>query len=450
MSDLVLRDDQLKDARWLLDVRRGGLFNDPGTGKSFPAITAALELRDYAVTLIVAPQYLLWNWRDMLVDFGVPESEIGICIGERAERNAILQREYDFTLVNYEMFSYADRFPTLLKRQWDLVICDESHRLRGRNSAMTKAAYRLKCDRFWALTGTPLVTNAADVFPILKIIDKDRFRSYWRFVDEWCKTETNPWATIVRGPKTPEDYFRMLQGYFIMRPFDSIPELKGVTAVEHAPFYVTLPKSVMAAHKRAKKEYVLEHPTMEKIEVTSAGAMLSYLRRMCSWPPTQEQPKWKVLKDLLLENGDEQIIVFCWFHDTVDGLVERIRQEVRGTRPVEVVTGSFSAVQKDEAIRRHRLSSNGILIANIAACNEGVNLQTGHIVVFYEQDYLRTANEQAIARCKRMGQEQVVQVYNIVARKTVEEAVYRTQLGHKRVIHQPIRQLMHELYAIPD
>ena len=296
---VILRKDQTEDMDWLLKGDRRGLFNDPGTGKSFPAIMAALDY-DAPHNLLVAPQYLLYNWVDMLVDdFGVPREEIGFELGETPKRNAVLENtDLRWTLINYEWFSYWSKFPQLLKRKWDVTIADECHKVRGRNSASTKAMYKLKTDVLWPMTGTPICNNAGDVFPYLKMMDKERFRSYWRFVDEFCKQEMTPWGILVKGPLEDRGYFEMLQQYATMRPFDSIPELTKIKSVEK-PMFVELPASVIASHRRALKEYILDHPNLERVEKDSAGAILHLLRKMCSFPPTQEQPKWKVLAELM-------------------------------------------------------------------------------------------------------------------------------------------------------
>jgi SNF2 family DNA or RNA helicase len=442
----ILRKDQREDAVFLCGGARRGLFNDPGTGKSFPAIQAAMQDAPRHI-LLVAPQYLLYNWYDMLTGtYMVPREHVALAVGERAQRNAILDdTEPLFTLINYEMFSFHDRYPNLLKRTWDVTIADECHKWRGRNSKSTKAAYKLKTDRLMPLTGTYMISNAADVFPILKMLDKERFRSYWRFVEEFCVTSQTPWGIVPGRPRSYDDYQEMLSEYVTLRPFTSIPELKDVHAVEKA-LEVDLPKSVMSMHRRALKEYVVEHPNIETIEEDSVGAILHILRKLCSFPPTDAQPKWQVVKELLSEYPDEQVVIFTWYHDTANLLTDRVRKAFP-KRPVRTITGKLPAEARHQAVVEHRATDNGIVVANLAALREGENLQTGRIVIFFEEDYTRAMNEQGIARVKRYLQEREVLVYHVIARHTVDHAVYRTQARHLRDI-QPLRALLRELYAL--
>jgi hypothetical protein len=55
---------------------------------------------------------------------------------------------------------------------------------------------------------------------------------------------------------------------------------------------------------------------------------------------------------------------------------------------------------------------------------EGINLQIGRIIINYDLPWNPMAVEQRIGRVHRYGQQETVQVYNLVARDTVEEKIY--------------------------
>ena len=70
-----------------------------------------------------------------------------------------------------------------------------------------------------------------------------------------------------------------------------------------------------------------------------------------------------------------------------------------------------------------------IVIATMASMQEGVNLQEAKSVVFAEHHYLPSTIEQSMARVRRFGQTDPVNVYHVLAKGTVDASVWRVMLG---------------------
>ena len=150
-----------------------------------------------------------------------------------------------------------------------------------------------------------------------------------------------------------------------------------------------------------------------------------------------EDTKWRELERILDDplvldpkgGARRKIVVFTEARDTLDYLARRIRDRTGEPECVEIIHGSVPrdrrraiivAFNDDPTIR--------FLLANDAA-GEGVNLQRGaHLMVNYDLPWNPNRLEQRFGRIHRIGQTEVCHLWNLVATKTREGAVYERLL----------------------
>jgi SNF2 family DNA or RNA helicase len=417
-----LDDYQKKSARLLVQNRRFGLFDEMGVGKTHPTIASSLHVRDSAKapTLITVPGYAMNGWVEKIAQVD-SSATVGVCWQklERAQREEVLHGNTDFILCNYHMWN---TYAAMQKRTWHGFVWDEAHRLRGRNSLWTKKIFQLqnvgnrnRNAWFWFLTGSPMVRNGGDLWPFLHMMDRDTFNGYWDFVRMHCETTIDPWSeTVNDGVRDPKKFSNLLSRHSIRRMCKDIPQLASLSSVE-STIWVDLPKSVLDAMRAAKKSFILEHPGVEPYEADGGGALVAKLALWCSVPPTKQNPKLDALCELL-EDTPERVIVWTWYTNTANAVRERLESKYKGKRKVSLVTGNSSDTSRLDAVRTYNMFPDCILVANIAALNESVDLQLGRRQIFLEESELPQDNDQAIARQKRRGQVSPVQVVRLLAR----------------------------------
>jgi len=86
-------------------------------------------------------------------------------------------------VVSKDIFKIDSKyFRDLRKKKKNLIFCsivDEAHFLRNYQSQQSKSVYTLKDSEYkMALTGTPIVNHASDIFGILKFLQPDVYTSY--------------------------------------------------------------------------------------------------------------------------------------------------------------------------------------------------------------------------------------------------------------------------------
>lgn len=428
---------QQKSMQWLYENPYIILGDDPGVGKTHPAIFAAKQVISLSPNLIVCPAYLAENWKYELERCG--ETDIVVIVSNTPkEKRQLLKEHHTWTIISYAFLSMIEYKHLLAKKNskyhidspkiqmrikyrkllldnsWATLIFDEAHRLRNRNSLSTRAAHHLRkrVDRIWMLTGTPTVANSGDLFPLLKLCDPKKYSSYWRFVNEHCHLVQNPWTTIIGELKNSNNFHNILKKYMLRRTLHNM--LPNIPEVIEQTITVELSKANRSLYDKAKKEFWLgDNPLL------SGGAVIAALRQLTS----RDEAKINAVLGLIEDLPNEKIIIFTWYRATVKQIVDKLNAD-----NVYSITGANTAKNKQEIIGKYRGGSEQkILVATLGALKEGVNLQFGRIVIFIEEDWLAATNDQAVARLHRRGQTQTVLKYVIHANKTVDQTVHRIQ-----------------------
>ena len=488
---LPLSDYQEVSRDFLLEASGiAGLFDEPGVGKTAPTIVAAWEkhVETGLPVLITCPAYLVENWAWEISRFAPARATVSLANGSGpAARREALQAEAAFVIQSYANWSakvpkpkakakdqytaedlesldsyeaarpprYSGprpgefQYPELHERQWAVAVFDEGHRLRGRSSQCTKHVFELRRARsanvatpLWVLTGTPILNNPGDLFPLLHLWDKKRFSSYWNFVGDYCRVTKTPWATEVgQLRKGMEDEFQELVASFALRR--TLKDIPSLSALEHVEkdYFVRMPASVNKTINRAREEYVLEHEDLEAVEfVSGGGALYARLRQLGTVPPTREKPKVEFCLEFL-EDAVGPVVVYTWYKDSAQGVAEGLS---KSRRPVTVITGDVPTARRAALVDNWKEQKDGILVATISSLKEGISLIHAKDVIFLEHSELPADQDQCIARLKRRGQTDVVRVHHVWARNTPDMAIKRhlgeRHLGLKQALTSWLRE----------
>lgn len=464
-----LSDYQLTSRDFLLDRKFAGLFDEPGVGKTPPTIVAAYELvkKERVPALVTCPAYLIDNWELEISRFA-PGARVVKANGSgyEARRHSIAFSEADFVLTSYNNWSskwtsktaesYSKKnnldwtpeagtfqYAELHKLTWATCIFDEGHRLRGRSSQGTKHVFELRRTKtpnvqtpIWVLTGTPIVNNPGDMYPLLHMWDKRNYKSYWNFVGEYCRVVKTPWSTEVgQLRKGMDEQFQELLGEFsIRRTLADIPSLASLDQLDR-DYLVGLPPSVLKTMKTAREEYIIEHEDLAKAEfVSGGGALYAKLRQLATVPPTVEKPKIDFVSDFLQDHFGP-VVVYVWYKNSAREVASAL---AKTKRPVTLVTGDVDASKRGALVDKWKAQSNGVLVATISSLKEGISLVHAQDVIFLEHSELPADLEQCVARLKRRGQTSLVHVHNVFAKGSPDMAIRRhlkeRNLGLKRAL----------------
>ncbi len=119
---------------------------------------------------------------------------------------------------------------------------------------------------------------------------------------------------------------------------------------------------------------------------------------------------------------NERFVIFTQYRDTLDFLAEELGK-MFGAGTIATLKGG-PLDDKIAAMEAFWRENGARFLISTSAGGEGVNLQVGRVLFNYDLPWNPMAVEQRIGRIHRYGQQDTVQVYNLLAEDTVEERIY--------------------------
>lgn len=155
-------------------------LNDRGTGELTkrktiipPKETGCAKGRPRP-TLIICPMGLISHWITQLDSHVRPSIPIKLFVdyGTTRAKDAQELKEQDIVITTYgTLASHSSNESPVFAIEWLRVILDEGHIVKNIKTRTAKAVLRLKCDRKWIITGTPIQNNLEELYPLIEWLD---------------------------------------------------------------------------------------------------------------------------------------------------------------------------------------------------------------------------------------------------------------------------------------
>ena len=427
-TDAPLRDYQKAGVNFLVTAKRAILGDDMGLGKTLQAIMAC-EAEQFHRALIICPNTLKWVWHDEIRKWTGKNATV-IGGGRKHREQGLKAYKGGYLIINYES---ARLHPEIQEGEWDVMICDEAHRLKNRKALQTQFVRRIKTNHAYMVTGTPMMNRTEELWSLLNILYPKTFTSFWRFVDMYCQKNTTYYGTeILPGTdEQTEDLREILQPIMIRRRKDEV-----LTELP-AKVYQRLPVEL-----EGRQKAMYQQMERDAIAVLSEGAIaapvviaqITRLRQIAVGaqlldPEIDSSAKFRALDEILDTHLEtHKVVVFSQFRQAIELLEERYA----ALGPVSV-TGTVSQEDRTTATRRFQTDDNcRIMLSTIQAGGLGLTWTAADIVVFLDRHWTPAMNTQAEDRLHRLGQRNSVTVINLVAKDTVEEWI-ETLLEEKQI-----------------
>ncbi|NLE36790.1 MAG: DEAD/DEAH box helicase family protein, partial [Pirellulaceae bacterium] len=314
------------------------LADEMGLGKTMQAITTIRLLvrrRELRSVLLVCPKPLVTNW---LREFALwaPELSTVAIEGNSARRHwQWLLPDVPVKIVNYEIV-HRDR-DFLAENEshaaFDLIVLDESQRIKNRHSATSQAVRSLRARRRWALTGTPVENSAEDLVGIFEFLAPGYLSSEMR----------------------PRRMGRAVGDYILRRTKEKVlsdlpPRLFRDAELELSP-------EQQAAYELAEGEGVVHLNELgSQITIQHVFELVLRLKQICNFDPaTGTSSKLERLEaDLeeVADSGRKALVFSQWV-----GAIDRLREPLRRFGPLEY-HGRVPPSRRDAVINRFRDDPN--------------------------------------------------------------------------------------------
>lgn len=436
------RDYQIFGARFLLERERGGLFFDPGLGKTATTLLAFLALRRLGraeKALIVAPlrvAYLVWPEQIAFWD-QFRGLRVSIVHGSPSKRREALKADADLYVINPEGVADLARGVAAgsmkIPPGCSTLVVDESTRFKNYSAACWKALRSLlgHFPRRYILTGTPCANSLEDLYTQIFILDEGarlgrnitRFRLRWFYRGGFKGRE---WLPLPNAKTEIEAAIADLVLRLDAKDWLDLPSLV-VNDIE-----VALPPAVLAAYRKLEKALLFEVENGGEVVAESASAKYNFCRQVANGgiytdaevegvrpADTVHSAKVEALSGLVDELGGKPLLVAYQFrHDL---------QRLLAWRKAPYIGAGVSPAESDRIVKRWNEGKIPLLYCQPRSMSHGLNMQkaANDVAWFGLPDDL-DVYIQTNARIYRQGVTgDQVRIHRILARGTVDFAIRR-------------------------
>lgn len=440
--DEILRPYQKIGFQWLKTLKANGfggiLADDMGLGKTLQVIALLVSER-IGRAIIISPASLVFNWNSELERFA-PDLIVYMVIGsadqrkeiiENAEENAILLTSYD-----------------LLKRDIDIYkemhfvhsVIDEAQYIKNHNTQAARAVKEIQADFKLALTGTPVENSLSELWSIFDYIMPGFLYSYQRFRKDFelpIVQNQNEQALV---------HLQKMIGPFILRRLKKnvLTELPDKNEENVFVRMEGEQKELYDAHVKRLRMMLDKTSDAEfsqsKIQIL---AELTRLRQLCCDPALvmEGYKKESAKLDLCMEmiqnavNGGHKILLFSQFTSMLDRIEKRLKMSEIS---YYALTGATSKEKRSSLVNAFQQDETSVFCISLKAGGTGLNLTAADIVIHYDPWWNVAAQNQATDRAHRIGQDNLVTVYRLIAKGTIEENILKLQEKKQELAEQVI------------
>ena len=159
---------------------------------------------------------------------------------------------------------------------------------------------------------------------------------------------------------------------------------------------------------------------------------ITRLRQLCCYPGlVYENYKGNSSKlDMCMElvqnavNGGHKILLFSQFTTMLDELAARLK---KAKISFYMLTGATSKEKRAQLVKAFNRDETSVFCISLKAGGTGLNLTAADIVIHYDPWWNLAVQNQATDRAHRIGQKNVVSVYRLFMKDTIEERIRALQ-----------------------
>jgi len=414
------------------------LADEPGLGKTAQALLAAQVTNSYPL-LVVVPSVVKMNWARE-VERWTPNRSATVIHGSGENLDAFA----DVVIVNYDVL---DRHIGWLRTLgFKGMVVDEAHFIKNRESQRSKYVLDLAKSILTrspralmiALTGTPLINTIED------------FRAIWQFLG-WIDGD-KPTAMLMERLEenglTPADF-----GFFaearqtvidmgiVRRKKIDVASNLPAKRIADMPVELddelgrTIREAETALQKRLLERYrravslsrtehersdlvrMVAHAELDESKAAKTGDNVFTMVRKIG------QAKAVLAADYTaqLARSVGKVVFFAKHIDVMDAAEETLAKRglktvsIRGDQSTEFRQSQVDAFNNDPEV--------SVVVASLTAAGVGLNLQAASNVVLAELSWTSAEQTQAIDRVHRIGQQEPVTAWRIIASQTIDAKI---------------------------
>ncbi|MFA5061337.1 MAG: SNF2-related protein [Candidatus Pacearchaeota archaeon] len=424
------------------------LADEVGLGKT---ITSGMVIKEgisrglFKNILILSPPSLVDQWVTELEE----KFEIKFKIIESPED----WTAHNYTIASIDRVKIYDKTERSFRHKkaheiiWDLVIVDEAHKLKEKNTIRWRFVDKLNKKRFLLLTATPFQNDLFELYNLLHLLKKGHLGTIKEFRKKFLYKGNK------RYPLNPTELKKKLEEVMIRRRRDEtgieykqrIPKIINVELTEkEKKIYENTVRLLKENYFQASGEKIngrlVVFAILPKITSSSKSAIESLQRitenenyHKATRNIAQEiledyknldrdskiEKLLELIKEIRKRSDDEKILIYTRHPTTLKYIVEKL---IPFNLSIIEFQGGLDREEKTRRIKEFREGKGDILISTDTGA-EGLNFQFCRNLINYDLPWNPMSVEQRIGRLDRIGQKREIYIYSFATKGTMEEHV---------------------------
>jgi SNF2 family DNA or RNA helicase len=329
--------------------------------------------------------------------------------------------------------------------QFEYIIADEAQNIKNAATQNAKAIKALQGRVRLALTGTPIENSLAELWSIFDFVMPGYLHAYSKFMRLYeypiVKEDDARQAEKLRKQIAPFLLRRVKKSVLTELPDKTETLLQAQMTDEQTKLYRA---NLLAAQGE------LNAIADQRIQVL---ALLTRLRQICCHPSlifddyVSGSGKLTLALETIqmaVESG-HRVLLFSQFTAMLDILKQALK-------PLPYtyfyLDGATKSKERMEMTQRFNQGERDMFLISLKAGGVGLNLTGADVVIHYDPWWNPSVMEQASDRAHRFGQQRAVQVFNLVAKDSIEEKIMQLQQKKRKLIDAVMVEGGHMLSAL--
>ena len=394
--------------------------------------------------LVVAPASVVAVWPKELQEYAEFKYTCRTLLGDKASRLKQLSdlEKFPFkalkvAVINYESTWRDGIFEALQEFDADMIIADESQRIKTHDAAQSKAMHQLGDQARYKLilSGTPVQNNAIDIYSQYRFLDPTVFgKNFYQFRNRYAIMGGFNRRQIV-GYKDMDDLIRREHSIaFRITKEEAIDLPEQTFEVRH----IQMDKKLADLYQRIKRDSYAEIETGGQITATTVLTKLLRLQQLAGGflvtddaakPQLVSTAKLEALSDIVQDyvvDGGKKLVIFARFVPEVKAIIDLMKKVLPDRKKAVSIYGEIKKEDRGAIVQQFQTDPDTVVfVGQIDTAGTGVTLTAADTCVYYSKNFNYAAYEQSLSRIHRIGQRNTCTYIDLVMEKTVDEMINR-------------------------
>ena len=425
-----------------------GFLFEMGCGKTLTAIAVAgtgYKLGHLRRVLIVAPTSVCAVWPKEFQEYADFPYTVRTLLGTKTQRLKELDdlEKWPFpalqvAVINYESTWRDGIFEALQDYDADLIICDESQRIKTHDAAQSKAMHRLGDQARYKLilSGTPVQNDAMDIFSQYRFLDPTIFgQNYYTFRSRYAVMGGFNKKQVV-GYRDMDELIRKEHSIAYRVTKEEAVDLPEQTFENRI---VALGKKERGIYNQLKRDSVAQLEDGGQVTATTVLTRLLRLQQFTGGflvedeamkPQLVSRGKLDALADILQDyviEGRKKLVIFARFIPEVMEIIKLATVMLnKAKKSCVAIYGDIPKEQRGDIVRQFQTDPDTmVFVGQIDTAGTGITLTAADTCVYYSVNFNYATYSQSLSRIHRIGQKNRCTYIHLVTEKTVDETILR-------------------------